>query len=144
MDPVDPQHRVVTKQQLVRLALLFMGVVAAAGVLVILAVRNYMSAIFELAQSDPVMAGEHASTALFVTLVCTAVVAAAVGAYVVWYGYRAVRAGCHPPPRAWVLEGRPVYTGGKARRIGKIQMVLGVAMAAATFATVYFASRIMV
>ena len=111
--------------------------------LVILAVRNYLSALAELAQSDPAMAGARASEALFVTLVCTAVVAAAVGAYVVWYGYRAVRAACYPPPGGWVIEGRPVYTGGKARRIGKVQMVLGVAMAAATFATVYLASQIM-
>ena len=139
MEGNTAQHRVIPRSQFVRMSLLILGVVVIVGGLLVMWVAGYLNALSELAESDPALAALRARFVLQAALAATVLVAVLVGSYVAWYGYRAVRSECFPPPGSWVIEGRPVQTGSKARALGWVQIILGIAMAGMACAAVYSA-----
>ncbi|MGD2141697.1 MAG: hypothetical protein PVH25_14990, partial [Burkholderiales bacterium] len=110
---------------------------AVIALLLVWLVTGYLGSLEALSHSDPALAAQRIRVVAKIILATTVVIAAAVGGYVAWYGYRAVRSECFPPPGWWIVEGRPVQTGAMARRIGWIQIVLGILMAAVACAAVY-------
>ena len=130
-------HRVIQKSHLVRVSLLIFGIAVVGGGLLVSTVAGYLNVLEEMAQADPVQAAQRVRFVLQVALVATVVIAVAVGSYVSVHGYRAVRSECFPPPGTWIVEGRPVHTGSKARRLGWAQTVLGILMAGVACAAVY-------
>jgi hypothetical protein len=100
-------------------------------------VTGYLDALEELARSNPALAAERVRLVLQIALVTTVVFAVSVGAYVAAYGFRAVRSECFPPPGSWIMEGRPVHKGSKAKRLGWAQIILGIVMTSVACGTVY-------
>ena len=85
---------------------------------------------------DPQRAAEQATWLLGVVLSLTLVSAIGIGAFVTWYGFRTLRGNCFPPPGAWVIEGQVVQVGVRARRLGWLQIGLGLGMSLAVCALV--------
>ncbi|NIO43363.1 MAG: hypothetical protein GTO41_26350 [Burkholderiales bacterium] len=137
MRKTDNLHRVVTRSQLLRWFLVC-GLVAAAGFwLLMSAITRYLDSLERLAESDPVIAAQRVSFVIQVVFVSSIVFAVLIGLYLGWYGYRAVKSECFPPPGSWLIEGRPIYRGRKARRLGWLQIVLGIIMAVLACGVVY-------
>jgi len=137
MEPDQAKHRIVSRRKLVRWSLLIVGIAMLGSLLLIWLVSGYLDSLKDVAQSQPAQAAQRILLVAQVVLVTTVVFAVAVGSYVIRYGYRAVRSECFPPPGSWIIEGRPVYTGSKARKLGWTQIVLGILMAGAACAAVY-------
>lgn len=137
MEDKTPQHRIIPKSQLVRASLLILGIVAVGGGLLVSMVAGYLNALAELSHSEPALAAQRIRFVLQIALVTTVVFAVLVGSYVASYGYRALRSEIFPPPGSWIVEGRPVHTGRKARLLGRAQIVLGIVMAGVACAAVY-------
>lgn len=143
MEPPDPQYRIISRQQLARWLVVTLAIVAVAGALMLKFVQIYLAGLAELATVEPALAAARMASVLEIVFVSTAVFAAGIGSYVVWYGYRAVRSRCFPPPGAWVIEGRPVYAGLKAQRLAWVQIVLGIIMPVAACYAVYRAWEVL-
>ena len=137
METESTKYRVISKQRLVQISLLVVAVAAVGAMLLVWLVSGYLNGLEDLAKSQPALATDRILSVAQAALSVTVVVAVAVGSYVVWYGFRAVRSECFPPPGAWIIEGRTVHTGAKARRLGWTQIVLGVLMATVACAAVY-------
>lgn len=137
MESHSTKHRIVSKRQLVRWSMLIVGTVMLCSLLMIWFVSEYVNSLEELAQSQPAEAAQRIFFVTQIALVTTVVFAVAVGSYVAWYGIRAVRSECFPPPGSWIVEGRPLQTGARARRLGWTQIVLGILMAGVACAAVY-------
>ena len=131
------RHRILSKAGLLRVTVLAFAIAAVAGAFLLQLAQGYLDAMKELAESDPVLAAERVVALLRIVLTSTVVFSVAVGAFVAWYGVRTVRSDCFPPPGSWIIEGREVLTGEKARRMGWIQILLGILMAAAACGAVY-------
>jgi len=125
MPPDYSQHKIVSRRRLV----LWFVLGLAAAVPLILLVQHlgdaYVEQIERLAEQDPAAAARQALSALRVVFGILALLIAGVGLYLVWLGARARRSGLFPPPGSWVVEGRPVYTGSRATRVGLLQIMLG-------------------
>ena len=136
MEPTGT-HRVIKKEQFTRLLLLIgAGAVAVFGLLSWAAAR-YLDGLEQLAQTDAAQAAQRISSLAQAVLVASVVVALLVGSFLSWYGYRAVRTQTFPPPGTWLIEGRPVHEGSKARLFGWTQIILGILMAFVACAAVY-------
>lgn len=65
------------------------------------------------------------------------------GAYVFWFGYRAVQSHQIPPPGTWVIRDTKVVEGPRARQRGQIVMALGVLLFALGLSgAIYFPDRL--
>jgi len=137
MESGADQHRIITKRQLVRWLVPIFAIVVVAGAIMLKIVQIYLAGLTELAATAPTLAAARMSGLLELVFVSTAVFAVGVGSYVVWYGYRAVRSKCFPPPGAWVIEGKPVYTGVKAQWLAWVRIALGIIMPVAAGYAVY-------
>lgn len=136
MEPTET-HRIIKKEQFARLLLMIgAGAVAVFGLLSWAAAR-YLDGLEQLAQTDAAQAAQRISSLAQAVFVVSVVVALLVGSFLSWYGYRAARTQCFPPPGTWVIEGRPVYSGTKARLLGWTQILLGIVMAFVACAAVY-------
>lgn len=136
MEPTGT-HRIIKKEQLARLLLIIgIGAVAVFGLLSWAAAR-YLDGLEQLAQTDAAQAAQRISSLAETVFIVSVAVALLVGSFLSWYGYRAVRTQCFPPPGTWVIEGRPVYDGSKARLFGWTQIILGIFMAFVACAAVY-------
>ena len=61
------------------------------------------------------------------------------GAYLLWFGYRAARWRQIPPPGTWVLRDTKVVEGDRAKLRGQIIMILGaLLLALGLFSAIYF------
>ena len=137
MEPTGTQHRIIKKAQLVRWMLLIgAGAIVGFGLLS-WATANYLDQLEQLSQTDAALAAQRVSSVVQAVLIAFIVVALLVGWFIAWYGYRAVRSECFPPPGSMIVEGRPVYSGAKARLRGWMQIILGVFMAGLACAAVY-------
>lgn len=139
----DNRHRIIRKGEMLRLMLLVFGIAAAACVLLLQLAQGYLASVSELARTNPGLAAQQIAGLLRLVLVGMVILAIGAGAMVVRYGVRAVRTECFPPPGSWVVEGREIYTGEKARRLGRWQIVLGIVMASTSGFTVYFGSKLL-
>ncbi|UCD68924.1 MAG: hypothetical protein JSW48_02140 [Betaproteobacteria bacterium] len=101
------------------------------------ATTKYLDQLEQMSRTDAALAAQRVSSTVQAVFISSVVFALLVGSFLAWYGYRAVRSECFPPPGAWVIEGRPVYDGSKARRRGWAQIILGVVMAGVACAVVY-------
>ena len=137
MEQTDTRHRVIKKAQFTRWMLLI-GAAAVVGFgLLSWATTNYLDGLEQLSQTDVALAALRVSSVVQGVFVACVVFAVLVGSYLAWYGYRAVRSECFPPPGSWVVEGRPIYSGAGARRRGWTQVALGILMAGVVCAVVY-------
>ena len=139
MAPHANRYRIITRKQLVSWSVLIFAAVAVTGAVMLKIVQIYLAGLAELATTEPALAAERASNVLQLVFVSTTVFATGIGSFVVWYGYRAIRSSSFPPPGAWVIEGRPIHSGAKARRLGWAQIILGVMMAVVASYAVYHA-----
>lgn len=137
METDHTRYHVISKQQLMRISLLAIGIAMTGTLLLVWLVSGYLNGLEELAKSQPALATDRILFVAQVALSVTVIVAVAVGCYVAWYGLRAVRSEYFPPPGSWVIEGRPVHTGAKARRLGWTQIIAGILMACVACAAVY-------
>ena len=137
METDHTRYHIISKQQLMRISLLAIGIAMTGTFLLVRLVSGYLNGLEELANSQPALATDRILFVVQMALSVTVIVAVAVGFYVAWYGLRAVRSESFPPPGSWVIEGRPVHTGVKARRLGWIQIIAGILMACAACAAVY-------
>ena len=65
------------------------------------------------------------------------------GAYLFWFGYRAVRWRRIPPPGTWVIRDTKVVEGPRAQQRGRIVMALAVLLfALGLFCAIYFPYRL--
>lgn len=136
MEPTGT-HRIIKKEQFTRLLLMISaGAVAVFGLLS-WAAAMYLDGLEQLAQTDAALAAQRISSLAQAVFVVSVAVALLVGSFLSWYGFRAVRTQRFPPPGTWVIEGRPVYDGSKARLLGWTQIILGILMALVACATVY-------
>jgi len=137
METDNTRYHIISKQQLMRISLLVLAIAITAAGLLVWLVSGYLNGLEELAESQPALAADRIFFVAQIALSVTVIVAVAVGSYVAWYGIRAVRSACFPPPGSWVIEGRPVHTGSKARRLGWVQIIAGILMAFVACAAVY-------
>jgi len=137
MQTDHPTYRTISSRELLRITLLVVAVTLVGSFLLVRLVSGYVNGLEEMAQSHPAEAAERILFVAQLALGVTVVFAVAVGGYVAWYGYRAVRSEHFPPPGSWIIEGRPVHTGAKARRLGWTQIVLGILMAGVACVAVY-------
>ena len=137
MESDSTKYHIIGKRQLLRISLLVVGIAFFGSLLLVWLVSGYLNDLEDLAKSQPALATERIMFVAQLALGVTVVVAVAVGSYVAWYGFRAVRSECFPPPGSWVIEGRAVHTGSRARRLGWTQIVLGILMAFVACAAVY-------
>lgn len=137
MESDSTQYHVISKRKLLRISLLIVAIALTASLLLIWSVSGYLNGLEDLAKTQPALATERILFVAQLALGVTVMVAVAVGAYVAWYGIRAVRSECFPPPGSWVIEGRPVQTGSRARRLGWTQIIFGILMACVACAAVY-------
>ncbi|UCH47135.1 MAG: hypothetical protein JSU95_13695 [Betaproteobacteria bacterium] len=137
MERSGTRHRIIKKAQFAR----WMFMIGAAAVaffwLLSWVATKYLDKLEQLSQTDAALAAQRISSMVQAVFVASVVFALLVGSYLAWYGYRAVRSECFPPPGSWVVEGRPVYEGSKARRRGWAQIILGIFMAVVACAVVY-------
>ena len=136
-------HRVIHKRDMVRIFLLISGIAAVGGLFLLQLAQSYLAAINELAQSNPAQAAQRTGWLLGIVLMSMVVFALAAGGTVIWYGVRALRSECFPPPGSWVIEGREIHTGAKALRLGKMYILLGAVMASTSFIAVYIGWKLL-
>jgi flagellar basal body-associated protein FliL len=137
------KYRTISSRQLLRMTLLVVAMALAGMSLLVWLVNGYLDGLEEMAQSEPAAAAGRIMIVAQLVLGVTVVFAVAVGSYVAWYGCRAVRSERFPPPGSWIIEGRTIHTGAKARRLGLTQIVLGILMATVACAAVYRAWRLL-
>ncbi len=129
MQQSDKSHRIVSRAQVIRWVVLIVIAAGAGFWLLLWLVSRYLDSIEQLAASDPALAAQRVSVLIQLVLASSFAFALLVGSYLSWYGYRAVKTACFPPPGSWLIEGRPVYHDNQARQLGWLQIVLGVALA---------------
>jgi magnesium-transporting ATPase (P-type) len=137
MEQTGTRHRIINKAQFARWMLLIGAAVVVGFGLLSWAATRYLDQLEQLSQADAALAAQRVSSLVQAVFVSSVVVALLVASFLAWYGYRAVRSECFPPPGSWVVEGRPVYNGGQARRRGWAQIFLGIFMAGVACAVVY-------
>ena len=136
-------HRVIRKREMVRILLLIFGIATVGGLFLLQLAQSYLATINELAQSNPAQAAQRIGWLLGIVLMGMVVFALAAGGTVIWYGARALRSECFPPPGSWVIEGRQIHTGAKARRLGKVHILLGAVMASTSCIAVYIGWKLL-
>ena len=106
------------------------------------AVREHVAVLRTVAETDPAAAARRAGSFLRTTFALLAAGNTVVAAYLLWLGVRVAATGKLPPPGAWIVKGRRVYEGRFVRRIGRILVVLAIAIAAASAVMVWLGWRL--
>lgn len=132
-------YRVITRREAVRWLLACAVVCAVAVPFLLRLADSYVGDLQALAREDAARAFAQARIAIQVVVLSVAALSAAVGVYLMWCGYRAVRNQTFPPLGSWVLEGSPVFTGRKAIAIGWLYLAAGLAIIGVGCTATYYA-----
>jgi len=134
----DP-YRVISRRQAVRWVLAFAVVCSLAIPILLRLADSYVGDLQTLAREDAPRAFAQARTTIQFVVLSIAGFSAAIGAYLMWYGYRAARNATFPPLGSWVLEGRPVFAGRKAIAIAWLYLAAGLAIIGVGCTATYYA-----
>jgi len=119
------QYKIIKR----RTVLKWFIVIALFGFLIIFLTQDYMTDYLaqqqRLAKQDAVAAALNSLNTLRWVIYSLAGFALLTGAYITRYGYRSLKSGYFPALGSWMIEGRTVYTGDKARKLGIFQMGTG-------------------
>jgi hypothetical protein len=132
-------YRVISRREAARW-LLACAVVCAIAIPILLRLADFYAGDLQaLARKDTPRALAQARVAIQFVLLSVAALSAAMGACLMWYGYRAARTATLPPPGSWILEGRPVFTGRKAAAIARLYLAAGLAIIGVGCTATYYA-----